>query len=881
MSIPTPNLDDRDFLRLMEEALRRVRASAPRWTDVGPGDPGRALLEAFAHLTEVMIYRLNRVPDKAYRTYLRLMGMRLWPPQAAQVTLRFTRADPGETGRSTLVARGTRVTVAEGGGAEPPVFVVAANTEIPAGEAEVEATAFHCELVDAELVGTSTGEPGQRVRVARPPMVTTPAGDDVVVAVEAAPGELNERMPAIEFEGAAYRIYREVPHFVDLDPGEAACAVDRGQGTVTFAPSVDLPSATAPAATERVQALALTPPAGRRIRVWYRTGGGPQGNVAPGTLTVLVDDLPGVQVANPARATGGRSAESVENALVRGPQEFHAHERAMTARDYELVATRSGAVSRARAFAQAAHWTYAAPGSVEVVLVPHVDLDEPARGRVEIADLDARATDEALAQVGAAVEARRPLGIASIAKWARFKQVRVTARVGVRPEEDEEAVRVRVLERLHRTVNPLPAGRRVRASEGRAWPGWPFGQALRVSDVYDILLAEPGVVWADRVRLHVDDVPAADVTAVAVDPHQASTWYAARGAALYRSLNDCVGWEPLWRFEGETVTAIEPHPREPGRAGLGQRPGHVAAVTRIDGEESSRVYVSRDLGETWEAVALFAFPVEDVCWVQRDEVPSLLLATQQGLYEQALSPDAVAVFSAVDPARAELGFYQVVAYTEPQGNVAVLLAAQEAAGVYRSRLEGRAGTFVHSGLDGRDVRTLALEYEGTATHLWAGVAAEGGTGQGCFRTRLEETDLAWDHLGDGWEGGSCWAISFAGRHALAASHNAGVQRMALRGEERQWWRPAVNSGLPLREMGRFHPVTALVSGTAREDGDVAVPMVMAAGPAGVYRSLGAGDEPLGEAYEHASRSEFDDAVTLPPTWLFVSGDHDVEVVKSR
>ena len=40
-----------------------IRRSAPQWTDLSPGDPGMVLVEVFAYLTDLMIYRLNRVPE--------------------------------------------------------------------------------------------------------------------------------------------------------------------------------------------------------------------------------------------------------------------------------------------------------------------------------------------------------------------------------------------------------------------------------------------------------------------------------------------------------------------------------------------------------------------------------------------------------------------------------------------------------------------------------------------------------------------------------------------------------------------------------------------------------------------------------------------------
>lgn len=872
MAIPTPNLDDRDFLQLLQEAVERVRTSSSEWTDLGPGDPGMTLLEAFAHLTEVMIYRLNRVPEKAYRSYLNLIGVQLRPPQAARATLLFSRGDSGDTTTPVYIPRGTRVGVASGSG-EQIVFVVTQAAAIRAGQDHLEVPAYHCETVDAELVGVTTGEPGQVLRVAHPPMVRTAEDQDLIVAVQVAADEPGPRGPALEHEGVTYRIWQEVDDFADVEPDAPVYVADRIGGTITFAPAIELQGSEA-GGEQGARALGRVPGPGLNVRVWYRTGGGAEGNVAPATLTALLDGVADVTVTNPARATGGRPAESVDNAVVRGPHEFHARDRAVTARDYELIAGRSGAVSRACAFTRSETWSYAPRGSVEVVIVPHVEPDARPDGRVTGADLDERSTPETLSEVTSHLQARRPLGVGLVVRWVKVKAVTVRARVGIQAEEDELAFRHRVLERLHRTINPLPAGRRVRASQGQTWPGWPFGQSLRVSDVYDILLAEPGVMWADRVRLQVDAVPGGDVTVVAADAYQPSTWYAASGGDLFRSLNDAVGWEPLWRFEGQTVTCIEPYPREPGRLGLGRRPGFLAVATHSDDEQISGIYVSTDLGETWgDPLAQFAFPIEDLAWIQREETPTLLLATEQGLYEQALAPGATANFNSVEPDEPDLGFYRVVAYTQPNGNLAVALAAQRTRGVYLSRLEGRAGTFVASGLRAQDLRSLAVQYEGTATFLWAGTAAQGGDdpGQGCFRARLEDEDLAWESLADGWEGGSCWAIVFLGDYAYGASHRAGVQRFPLRGQDRRWWRPAVDCGLPLREVGRFHPVSGLAV-------DPETSMLLAGGPAGVHRSASSDERAAGEEFEPASRAEFEEAVTLPPTWLFVSGVHDVEVI---
>ena len=57
-------------------------------------DPGVVLVEAFAYLTDVLLYRLNRVPDRLYATFLNLIGTTVGPPGAAlDVLLRRFRGE--------------------------------------------------------------------------------------------------------------------------------------------------------------------------------------------------------------------------------------------------------------------------------------------------------------------------------------------------------------------------------------------------------------------------------------------------------------------------------------------------------------------------------------------------------------------------------------------------------------------------------------------------------------------------------------------------------------------------------------------------------------------------------------------------------------------
>jgi predicted phage baseplate assembly protein len=94
MALPAPNLDDRRFQDLVDDAKRLIARSCPEWTDHNVSDPGVTLIELFAHMTDQLIYRLNRVPDRQYVTFLDLIGVRLFPPAAATVPVTLWLSAP-------------------------------------------------------------------------------------------------------------------------------------------------------------------------------------------------------------------------------------------------------------------------------------------------------------------------------------------------------------------------------------------------------------------------------------------------------------------------------------------------------------------------------------------------------------------------------------------------------------------------------------------------------------------------------------------------------------------------------------------------------------------------------------------------------------------
>src|SRR5919201_3412283 len=94
MALPVPNLDDRRFQDLVDDAKRLVQQKCPEWTDHNVSDPGVTLIETFAWMTDQLLYRLNRIPDRNYIKFLDLIGVRLFPPTAARTGITFWLAGP-------------------------------------------------------------------------------------------------------------------------------------------------------------------------------------------------------------------------------------------------------------------------------------------------------------------------------------------------------------------------------------------------------------------------------------------------------------------------------------------------------------------------------------------------------------------------------------------------------------------------------------------------------------------------------------------------------------------------------------------------------------------------------------------------------------------
>jgi predicted phage baseplate assembly protein len=130
VTLPQVQLDDRRFQELVSEARLRIARTCPDWTEHNVSDPGITLIELFAWMTDMLTYRVNRVPDKLHVALLELLGVHLHGPTAARTDVRFKLAAAGEepvTIPAGTTEVGTRRTATE----ESIVFQVSEELRIP------------------------------------------------------------------------------------------------------------------------------------------------------------------------------------------------------------------------------------------------------------------------------------------------------------------------------------------------------------------------------------------------------------------------------------------------------------------------------------------------------------------------------------------------------------------------------------------------------------------------------------------------------------------------------------------------------------------------------------------------------------------------------
>ncbi|MEO8049533.1 MAG: putative baseplate assembly protein [Acidobacteriota bacterium] len=116
-----PVIDNRRFDDIVAEVRARIPRYSPEWTDFNDSDPGITLAQLFAWMTDLLLYRINLVPELNYLKFLQLVGIELKPAQPAKAEVTFpVKASAPSNWVSVPV--GTPVATESTDGGTPVVF---------------------------------------------------------------------------------------------------------------------------------------------------------------------------------------------------------------------------------------------------------------------------------------------------------------------------------------------------------------------------------------------------------------------------------------------------------------------------------------------------------------------------------------------------------------------------------------------------------------------------------------------------------------------------------------------------------------------------------------------------------------------------------------
>ncbi|MGW6928875.1 putative baseplate assembly protein [Lentzea sp. NPDC054927] len=524
--LPVPSLDDRRFSDLVDQAMRLRAQLCPEWTSTEPGDPGVALIEIFAFLTDQLIYRLNQVPDRLYSTFLNMVGVRGRPAGVASTMVAFGLGSPND--QPVHIPAGTSVATVRTDDSAPVEFRTVASAVAPAGRLAGDATRTEewtylpftggapnalvwvkfADNADVELDWESSTRDGWSAAFSentfvhigpdwdgrqlrfRPvvsrldiPLVqeahccgvsvlaehgTRVTGEELGTGTGRPRQRLRTRQAPVVPGEHRVRVggaeWAAVDSLVDSFGDDRHYEIDRNTGEVLFGDG----------------AHGAAPAAGEQIAIDYVAGGGTAGNVAAGMITVSKASVPFVSwVINRSPALGGIDPEPVEEVRAKAPALLRSGWRAVSAADFErLTLEATPEVARARCLTDD-------DGGARVLVVPSVQVDD------DFADLLIH--NPVFEAVGSYLEERRTVGTRLVLEPPMYRGVVASATVTRSGYEPIDRLRTRAAEAVRTYLHPVTGGR-----DGR---GWPFGRSLVAGELFGVLLNVAGVELVEEVQL--------------------------------------------------------------------------------------------------------------------------------------------------------------------------------------------------------------------------------------------------------------------------------------------------------------------------------------------------------------------------------------------
>jgi len=314
MAKPGFNYSSLDYDAIKAALQSYLQAKFPdTWKNIYESDIGVIIMEIIAYTGDVLNFYINH---QARETYLptardresvvnicKIVGYQLRNPTAASVACTATL--DSIQGYDVLISKGTKVISSSG-----VAFEVADDYTIPAGSTSEVILLTAGETVTYDVV--SDGSKFQRILVPDPKWI--------------------EGTIEVEIDGTPYR---KVDFLVDGDETSTIFTIDVAANQNFYICFGD-------------GKTGVIPPVGSTITIKYRKGGGRASNIPIGDIkTIILGKLQSsppqdisVSLYNHERGSGGEDAETVEDAKLWAPKWARTNGRAVTAEDFNTLATK-------------------------------------------------------------------------------------------------------------------------------------------------------------------------------------------------------------------------------------------------------------------------------------------------------------------------------------------------------------------------------------------------------------------------------------------------------------------------------------------------------------------------------------------------------------
>ncbi len=317
------NYTGKDHETIVADCINRIKDvyGSTYWNDFEEDNTGRMLIEAFAFVTDLLLYYLDRQANETYlptaterQNLINMCKLIAYTPKTskpAQANITVSIDEPNAY--DIVLPSGSPLETQSG-----LTFETISEAVIKAGELLTYVEAAEGETFE-EVIGVSDGEAYQSFYIPRSGVIgilSITINEHVWECVES----LADQLPNAEVFTAEIDAWRRAEIFFG----------DGKNGKI--------------------------PPEDENITVRYRIGGGIQGNVAPNTITSIRDvaeDTAGnrvsVRVTNENWASGGAEPESIESIKLWAPRHYEAQNRCVTQQDYEVFAVKFDGISKAKA----------------------------------------------------------------------------------------------------------------------------------------------------------------------------------------------------------------------------------------------------------------------------------------------------------------------------------------------------------------------------------------------------------------------------------------------------------------------------------------------------------------------------------------------------